>query len=310
MKTTFRVSGFSLLILVSALNMTAKPTWAEEPASAPTKEAPPSADPSQAPQGPSPSSEIRVRLLDPKTFRATSAGGGLGGTEEGFALQGHATFDDNNGNWVKVKGTVGAPLLQGGARGELGTVDLHRITVPAGQAGEVDIGVDAILLSGDLQLQVPLPGQTGNSRLIADPKIAATVDWLSPEQLKMAARIRATAGPAGGVVHDGDGTSGLFGIQVGVQTQFSYAATDKDELDFLCGIEAINAVHSGFNGPATRSQCELGYTRGLGDDGALRVALTRVSDNFDIEGKQDGNSSFTGITATFTLPSSQAAKGN
>jgi hypothetical protein len=40
------------------------------------------------------------------------------------------------------------------------------------------------------------------------------------------------------------------------------------------------------------------------------VALTRVADNFDIEGKQDGNSSFTGITATFTLPSSQAAKGN
>jgi hypothetical protein len=299
MKFSIQKSAVFLAAIVGVMATAPVQVCAEEPA------------PGGAP-APASTSTGKVEFKLPKAshFTFTQAGGGIGGTEEGFSLQGHAQLEDGQGNSLRLTGTVGAPLLQVRGRAELIPVELKRVPIAIGNNGDLEFQLEVIPVSADAQLQLSSMGQGSNSHLILDPKLAASMDWLSPESLKLGARLRTTVGPAGGVVHDGDGTSGIFGIQVGVEGELSYLLTPDDQIDFLCGVDVLTAAHKGIDGASTRSRCELGYTQVLGQDGAVRLALVHDGAKFDVAGPESGRSGFTGLMTTFTLPTSKSVKGN
>jgi hypothetical protein len=189
-------------------------------------------------------------------------------------------------------------------RTELIPVRLVRTPIDVGSPGhELQFRLDIVPISADAQLQAAFSSEGSNHHLIIDPSLAAELDWLSPESMGLGARIRTTLGPAGGVIHDGDGTSGIFGIRVGFETGVNLSVTDLDEIDFLCGVDLINALHSGVAPTSTRTRCELGYRRTLGEEGTLRLALVSESSSFDVQSStnaDDGWTEFTGIGVSFS----------
>jgi len=245
-------------------------------------------------------------------FQIEDYGGGLGGSEQGVALNGTLNLRSSDGSWARLRGTVGAPLLQVNGSTEMIPVRLVRTPVDVGNRNhEVQFRLDVVPVSADVQLQVALPSEGSNHHLIVDPSLAAELDWLSPESMGLGARIRTTLGPAGGVIRDGDGASGLFGIQVGVETGLNLSLTPRDELDLLCGVDLLNAVHGGVSPTSTRGRCELGYRRTLGEQGSLRVALVNETSSFDVRqgsNSDDGWTQFSGVGVTFTPAARSAAR--
>ena len=242
------------------------------------------------------------RIQAPR-FSLENYGGGIGGSEQGFALNGRARFTSPDGSWIALKGTVGAPLLQINGSTEMIPVRLVRTPIEVGSGHDLQFRLDVVPVSADAQIQAAISGAGSNHHLIIDPKIAAELDWLSPESLALGARVRLNAGPAGGVIHDGDGTSGLFGIQIGTDFGLNYAPSMNDELDFLCGVNVITAVHDGVDPASVRSRCEIGWTRTLGQQGNLRVALGSERSVFDVvdnSNSDSGVTQFTGVSVTFT----------
>ena len=236
-------------------------------------------------------------------FQFENYGGAIGGSEQGFALSGSTLLSSPDGSWARLRGTVGAPLLQVNGRTEMIPVRLVRTPVETGNDHELQFRLDIVPVSADIQLQHAIPGEGSNHHLIIDPKLAAELDWLSPESMGLGAHLRATLAPAGGVIRDGDGASGIFGIQVGVEAGLGFSISDQDELDFLCGVDVLNAVHTGVDPTSARTRCELGYRRTLGQQGSLRVALVNERSTFDVRdsGNSDsGVTDFTGLGVTFT----------
>jgi hypothetical protein len=245
-------------------------------------------------------------------FQLESYGGALGGSEQGFALNGHAEFRAQEGSWARLRGTIGAPLLQVNGRAEMIPVRLLRTPVETGNDHDLQFRLDIIPVSADAQVQAAIRSEGSNHHLIIDPKLAAELDWLSPESMRLGGRFRTTLSPAaGGVIRDGDGASGIFGVQVGVEGALAFSLSPQDELDFLCGVDVLTTVHDGVDPAATRSRCGLGYTRTLGQQGNLRVALVSEYTNLDVvrgSNRDSGETSFIGLGVTFTPSRSPSAR--
>lgn len=233
------------------------------------------------------------------------AGGGIGFTEQGPAVEGHleGRFDlgGDDLSVAQIEGTIGAPILR--VRGRTEAIPIRLYTTEVTQDGRIVLDVTIAPLTADAGFTIPLPGENFRGHFLVTPQIAAQ---LGIDGGRFSGTVRVRAAPLTGVVGDGDGVAPALGARIGLDTTFSAEIDERNRIDLSLGIEgsfsALSALDHGygFTGSAM-------YVHRMNDAGQeFSIGLTARADRMDVlpltgPNIDSGASHFVGATAAITF---------
>ncbi len=234
-----------------------------------------------------------------------SAGGGVGFTEQGPAVQGHVEgrFDAGGDDlsFAQIEGTIGAPILR--LRGQVEAIPLRIYTMEVTRDGKTVLDVTITPLTADAGFTIPLPGENFRGHFLLTPQIAAQ---LGIDGGRFSGTVRVRAAPMGGAVTDGDGTAPAVGARIGLDATFSAEIDERNRIDLGLGLtgsfSALSALDHGYG--VTGSAMYVHRMNDLGQE--FSIGLAARADRLDVlpgigPNIDSGASHFVGATAAITF---------
>ena len=142
--------------------------------------------------------------------RVTGVAGGIGGTEDGFSLAGHADLEGKD--FIgSVDLSMGQPILR--LRGRVEAIPVRILTRRIAEGA--DLEVSFIPVNGDFQVSLPAAEDSARHFLRISPEVRARLQLGIPSR-DVNVRLQAIAAPVSiGVARDGDGTAAILTTRVG-----------------------------------------------------------------------------------------------
>lgn len=290
---------FTLSLSFVTASTVATPVFADEDNQEPVSSS--SSSSSSSPSATSSSSASATPTASP----LARAGGGIGFTEQGPAVQGHieGRFDlgGDDLSVAQIEGTIGAPILR--VRGRAEAIPIRLYTTEVTQDGRIVLDVTIAPLTADAGFTIPLPGENFRGHFLVTPQIAAQ---LGIDGGRFSGTVRVRAAPLTGVVGDGDGVAPALGARIGLDTTFSVEVDERNRIDLGLGIEgsfsALSALDHGYG--VTGSAMWVHRMNDLGQE--FSIGLAARADRLDVlpgigPNIDSGASRFVGATAAITF---------